>query len=147
MVEKIKAWLETPAGKKVAVVLAVLAGLLMIWTLKNQFGASEVSKLTTDRVFIDADNGKPFNYTVKIGEDEPVVSPFTGKNSGYEAEKCYWTKEGKSKDEPTYVLLNARIKKPGPTYCPDCGRLVVAHNPGPEVGMSPPPTASESKGK
>ena len=48
-----------------------------------------------------------------------------------------------AKDKPTPVLLNQYVNKPGPTFCPDCGRLVRMHNPGPAVGVKPPPTKAE----
>ena len=59
----------------------------------------------------------------------PVKSPHSGKETGYEPERCYWTADGKPKPEPTYVLLNAAVGKPGPTFCQDCKRLVVGLNP------------------
>jgi hypothetical protein len=64
-------------------------------------------------------------------------------NTGYPAEACYWTADGGTKTEPTWVLMNAVLGKPGPTFCPDCGRLVVARNPMPGPGVKPPPTQQE----
>ena len=55
----------------------------------------------------------------------------------------HWTADGQSKPTPTAVLLNESIDKPGPTFCPDCGRLVVGHNPRPAEASQPPPTAQE----
>ena len=96
-------------------------------------------------MFICAETGKPFEYTIKRGDTLPVKSPHSGKNTGWEAEKCFWTADGKFKSEPTYVLLNEHSGKPGATFCPDCGRLVVRFNPPPTAGATPPPKESEMK--
>ncbi len=72
---------------------------------------------------------KHFQHRLTPGESFPVVSPHSNERSGYPAEKCYWTKDGRAKLEPTFVLLNEYLGKPGPTLCPDCGRLVEPHNP------------------
>lgn len=77
----------------------------------------------------------------------PVKCPDTGKETGYEAELCYWTKDGHPKDEPIPVLLNKYKGDPGPTFCPDCGRLVVYHNPLAVEGHTPPPTEEEYRAR
>ncbi len=79
--------------------------------------------------------GKPFEYTVQRGDREPVESPHTGRRTGYSAEKCYWTKDAggnwAAKPEPTFVLLKTKLdpNTTEETYCPDCGKEVVGHNP------------------
>ncbi|RIK65477.1 MAG: hypothetical protein DCC65_12400 [Planctomycetota bacterium] len=78
---------------------------------------------------------KPFDYDIKEGEKWPIVSPYTGKATGYPAEKCYWTKDGKRTEEPTYVVLNETLGKSGDTICPVCGRLVIGHNPMPDESV------------
>jgi hypothetical protein len=78
-----------------------------------------------------SETGMTFEYTVHEGDQWPVLSPFSKKKTGYPAECCYWTKDGKRKATPTYVILNEDIGKPGDTFCPDCGRLVIGHNPPP----------------
>ena len=57
--------------------------------------------------------------------------------------RIFWTKDGKPKQDPTPVLLNSWIGKSGPTFCPDCGRLVVGHNPIPGPNSKPPPTKAD----
>jgi hypothetical protein len=92
---------------------------------------------------MDATTGKPYNYSIKLGDKIPVKAP-SGGMAGYPAEPCYWTKDGKIKNDPTYVLLNEYVGKPGPTFCPDCGRLVRSHNPAPQGPETrPPPTKAE----
>ena len=83
------------------------------------------------RVYICSATLKTFEHQLQPGEVEPIISPYTGKNTGYLAEMCYWTKNGKRKKTPTYVLLNEHLGRKEKTYCPECGREVVGHNPPP----------------
>jgi len=140
----LREFLNGPAGKGVGIVVLLIGLVAGFFAIKGNFGKSEAADLSQGRVFIDAENGKAFNHTVTIGETMPVKSPFSGKNTGWEAERCYWTKEGKPKQDPTFVLLNSH--KPGgkePTFCPDCGRLVVPLNPPASTSLPPPPTQAE----
>ena len=79
--------------------------------------------------FMCSETRKTFDYTMKEGESEPVDSPYSKKKTGYQAEACYWTKDGKRKTNPDYVILNSRLGKEGDTICPVCGRVVTPHNP------------------
>ena len=108
--------------------------------------SAEAEDLSRYRWFVDSTTGKPFKYELKIGTPVPVPAP-SGGNTGYPAELCYWTKDGKIKDQPTPVLLNELIGKPGSTFCPDCGRLVVGHNPAPNPEKPAPPTEAEYKAR
>ena len=74
-----------------------------------------------------------------------MVSPYTNKKTGYPAEKCFWTRDGKRKAEPTYLLLNEHRGKKGPTICPDCGRIVYPHNPTPPSDTPLASQPAESK--
>jgi hypothetical protein len=96
-----------------------------------------------DPVFMNAETGYVFHAKLKPDMTIPVVCPDTGKATGYMPETCYWTKDGHVKDDPTYVLLNMYKGVSGPTFCPDCGRLVVLHNPPAVEGRRPPPTQDE----
>ena len=138
----LREFLNTTAGRAAAIVLAIVAlgfGAYQGW---NMFQPSGAGQLSRDRVFIDADTGKPFEYELRAGDRIPVKAP-SGKESGYPAELCFWTKDGKPKTEPTVVLLNESIGKNEPTFCPDCGRLVVGHNPRPGPNSKAPPTKDE----
>lgn len=132
-----------PAGKAVAIALVVIGLGLAVWTIYSNFQPSAVDRaIISEQIFIDATTGKVFDYTLKRGDTIPVMAP-TGKKTGYLAELCFWTKDGKPKSTPTPVLLNSAIGKSGPTFCPDCGRLVVGRNPPAGPGMTPPPTKDE----
>jgi hypothetical protein len=123
------------------VLVAVGAGIL---AFRNTFGPSREVAQANERFFVDAETGKPFKHDLTSGEEIPVRAP-SGKNTGFPAELCFWTKDGKPKTEPTAVLMNAWVGKPGPTFCPDCGRLVVGHNPPASADRKPPPTKEEYK--
>lgn len=115
-------------GILVALVLLTTAGWLSYRTLYS----GEQEPLDPPAImYICADSGKTFRHKPQPGETNPIMSPYSNKKTAYPAEKCYWTKDGKQKLIPTYVLLNEYIGKKEPTICPDCGRLVTLHNPMP----------------
>jgi len=116
------------------------AGAVVYKTLRSGIVEKPQGQAIT---FVCSETNKPFDYTMEEGEEEPVLSPFSEKKTGYRAEPCYWTKDGKRKEKPTWVVLNLRLGKSGDTKCPDCGHVVLGHNPrpGPEV-----PLAKESGG-
>ncbi|HEX4053760.1 MAG TPA: hypothetical protein VHX86_05810 [Tepidisphaeraceae bacterium] len=137
----LKKILDRGPGKAVVIVLAILAIGAALYIIRNSITSPAVAA-ERERIFIDATTGKAFNHELRLGETIPVEAP-SGNKSGYPAELCYWTKDGHPKKDPTAVLLNSWIGKPGPTFCPDCGRLVVEHNPMAMPGMTPPPTREE----
>jgi hypothetical protein len=128
-------------GIAVCLVLLVLAGFMTYRTLTT--AGRPVPELI-NRMCMCSETGMTFEYAVHEGDQWPVLSPFSKKKTGYPAECCYWTKDGKRKATPTYVILNEDLGKPGDTFCPDCGRLVIGHNPPP-----PPetPLAKQEPGK
>lgn len=126
-----------------AIVLVSLGAI--VWAVKSSLGDSLGAAASQERVFICSETLKPFNHELKTGEGVPIYSPASGKQTGYPAELCYWTKEGTIKSTPTPVLLNDWLGNRTPTYCPDCGRLVVAHNPVPQGNAKPPPLKSQSR--
>jgi hypothetical protein len=141
----VREFLNGRTGKVVAIALALVALAAAVVIARDSFGPPRETRNSNDRMFICAETGKAFEYTIKRGDMFPVMSPHSGKKTGYEAEKCFWTADGKSKKEPTFVLLNEHVNKPGPTFCPDCGRHVVRFNPPPTQGAAPPPKQSEMK--
>ena len=122
------------------VAAAVASVALMAYVLRGQLGFGGPAALSRERAFICAATGKPFEYELKLGDFIPVASPHSGAQTGYPAERCYWTADGGTKEEPTLVLLNQYAGKSGATFCPDCRRLVVGHNPVHEAGREAPPT-------
>jgi hypothetical protein len=139
---KLRDFLKGPGGKILAAI-AIAAGLFVIYLNgRSLFGESEIASTSRDRIYIDAETGQTFPHRLQAGDVIPIESPFTHKKTGYPAELCYWTKDGKRKKDPSYVLLNQFKGKKGPTYCPDCGRLVVSMNP---IGQTAPPTEGERK--
>jgi hypothetical protein len=144
-IEGAREFLNTSGGKIVGICFILLCIGAVLYAIKNTFGASETEKFTNTRTFVCSETLKPYQYELKPGTRFPAPSPFSGKNTGYPAELCYWTKDGKIKQEPTAVLLNSWRKLPEPTFCPDCGRMVVPRNPKPAPGAKPPPTEAEFK--
>ena len=142
MFEKLSRFAQTTGGKITAVAILVIGAVFMVYSVKGAF-QSDGFTLTQERPYICAETGKTFIYTVKMGDTFPVMSPHSGKRTGYHAEACYWTKDGKIKKEPTYVLMNKYRGVKGPTFCPDCNRLVREMNDPPMEGMEPPPTEAE----
>lgn len=125
------------------VVLGVAAAGYSIYANLHDENAAVANSPT----FVCAETGKSFAHTLQIGETLPIMSPYSGKKTGYLAELCFWTKDGKIKKDPTPVLLNHFRNQPEPTFCPDCGRLVVGHNPPPFPNSTPPPTRAEYEAK
>jgi hypothetical protein len=143
MIEEVRQFFRTTTGQGVAIVLAVVALGLAVVSVRNNLGPSDASAFSRDRLFVCSETGKTFEYEVKRGDTIPVLSPHSGKKTGYQAEFCFWTKDGGTKPEPTPVLLNVYANKSGPTFCPDCGRLVRQLNPPPVPGVKAPPTQAE----
>jgi hypothetical protein len=123
-------------------VIVVLIGLLFAFYSLRGLMTSDAEEASAKRMFIDAETNQTFRYTLQIGSKIPVKAP-SGKETGYPADACTWTKDGKVKAEPTWVLVNDWLGKKDPTFCPDCGRLVVGHNPPAVAGATPPPTKAE----
>jgi hypothetical protein len=125
----------------IGTLVAVAAIAVAAWAWWRALpSAAEVART---RTYVCAETGKPFEVKLEIGGTNPKPSPHSGKNTGFPAELCYWTKDGKPKPDPTAVLMGHWVGKPGPTFCPDCDRLVVGHNPRATPDRKPPPTRAE----
>lgn len=127
----------------VAAIVCVLAAGTLLMEARSYFQSSTQLADNSTRWFVDAETRQPFQQKLEMGMQVPVKSPFTKKTVGFPAELCYWTKDGKPRKEPTPVLMNMDIGVEGPTFCPDCGRLVVGRNPAPEPTSKAPPTKAE----
>jgi hypothetical protein len=140
----LREFLNSPRGKMISLVGAILMVAIAVFFVWRAMGPSEAEISARDRVFVDAKTMKPFEHALKMGDLIPVNAPSGGK-TGYPAELCYWTKDGGVRKEPYVVLLKSWLGDNGPTFCPDCGRLVVGHNPPAMPGAKPPPTQAEYK--
>lgn len=129
---------ESSAGKGTAIAFCLAATAVAVYFCFSFFKGDtpDFAQYTT---YVCAETGKAFRHKNMMGETLPIYSPYSDKNTGYPGEACYWTSDGRIKAEPTWVLLNEAVGKAGPTYCPECGRLVVGHNPKPKAGSMPPP--------
>jgi hypothetical protein len=135
----LREFFDTQKGKNVAigiVAVGILAAIVSIWA---SLSPNETQAAVNEPPFINAKTGELRYIKLKVGMELPA--------GFYRAEYCYWTKEGKIKEKPTAVLLNKYKGKPEPTFCPDCGRLVVGLNPAPVAGHAPPPTEAEYKAR
>lgn len=138
----------TPGRKDVikgviAVVVLAVAGFILYSTFT---GGSNPAVQSRTRPMIDRDTGELFEkYVVKDGMTQPYPHPSTGKLTLFPAEKCFWTKDGKAKLTPTYVLLREYKGEQGETLCPDCGKRVVPHNPSPPANLFPTSDGGASK--
>ncbi len=122
--------------------LCLLAAGYVVWLVAGRSGGS-APDAAYYRMYVCVQTDKPFRHRVQVGDTCPILSPFSGKETGYPAEACYWTADGTLKKDPDWVVLNDLQGKHGPTFCPVCGRLVVGHNPDPPPGSRPPPTREQ----
>jgi len=138
------------AGVLLVIVLLGGAGALFY---KNYRHAEAEAPVETQRRFMCSGDSNVFMYALKKGESPPVPCTVCKKSTGFPCEACYWTRDGQTKDTPTFVILNHHLGKSGDTICPDCGRVVVGHNPDPRSvtvrdavknADSPTPAASDA---
>src|SRR5213082_3123356 len=115
MAAGLREFFESPTGKGIVVALGLVLIVGIFWALRGNLIGSDAASISRDRAYIDATTGKPFEHTLAPGDTIPLMAP-SGKRTGYPAELCYWTKDGKAKDQPTLVLLNSYVGKPGPTF-------------------------------
>jgi len=134
---------ESKLGVMALAVVTVGAIAFICLQLPQLWGRSQSAQELNQCWFICTETGKAYQMNLEDAPSFPAHSPFSGKDTGQPAELCYWTAEGKPKEQPTPVLLNLRIGDPSPTFCPDCGRLVVGRNPKASADRSPPPTRAE----
>jgi hypothetical protein len=140
--EQLQKWLQTTSGKAATVLLSLALIGLVVWMFMRALGTDTPGD-PNNVTYVCSETGKAFKHRNVVGEEMPILSPYSGRNTGYPAESCYWTADGHVKTEPTWVILNQVLGKTGPTFCPDCGRLVIGHNPPAVDGAKPPPTQQE----
>lgn len=141
--ERFREFMSSGAGKAVAGGVIALALFALLLSIRSTFRQSRAAEESRERLFICSQTLKTFDFELNRGATIPAISPYTGQPTGYPAELCYWTRDGGSKSTPTPVCLNAYRGIREPTFCPDCGRLVIGHNPVPSAGAAPPPLQEE----
>jgi hypothetical protein len=94
-------------------------------------GGEDAAEATRRRTVIDSKTNKVYQIRLTEGTRAPWKNPETGEETLYPAEACYWNKDGTAKLEPTYVFVKEYAGIDEDTFCPDCGRRVVPHNPMP----------------
>ena len=144
MIEKIRAFLEGDGGKITAVAVLLVGLVVAFFSFRSNL-TNDIARTSARRTYVCGETGKPFAHTLTVGETAPVKSPHSGKKTGYPGVECYWTPDGRIKSEPTWLLLNSTLGKPGPTFCPDCDRLVTPDSTLPVPGETPPPLRSQYK--
>lgn len=142
MFASVREFLKGKAGKVVGVLVFVVAIGFAYFSFRHYLGPSDAAIVAGEQTFVDSVTGKAFTHTLELGDKIPLKAP-SGGDTGYPAEQCYWTADGKIKDTPDWVILNTTLHKSEPTFCPVCGRLVTDHNPRPHPGDTPPPTKTE----
>ncbi len=111
-----------------AVLGILIAAIVLVWHLTGRTDAGDDTKMAT---VMDSESGEVMRITLQPGSSPPFVNSKTTRATLYRPELCYWTRDGKVKSTPTYVILNSHLGKPGETLCPDCGRPVKKYNPMP----------------
>ena len=143
--ESLRDFFRSGPGRFTWIGFVFVAALFLAVTVWRNMGSSDAAAASRERLFICAATGKPFTHKLERGQAMPVHSPHSDQDTGFPAELCFWTPDGIVKDEPTAVLLNDYAGKSGATFCPDCNRLVVGHNPQSEPGDKPPPLKDQYK--
>ena len=142
MLARLTKMASTTLGKIAVVVLGLGALGAASFAIVESLHQGSLDDVNTV-VCVDSETGQSFRHRMQMGELSPFLSPYTKHNTGYPAEVCYWNADGTLRKEPFPVLLNTYAGKAEPTFCPDCGRLVVGRNPAPRPGSKPPPTEAD----
>jgi hypothetical protein len=147
MLIDVREFLNSGKGKGIAAALVVIVVAFLGYSLLARLGPDEVTAIANKPMAICSQTGRTFRVTLERGMTFPAESPYSGSKTGYPAEACYWNADGSIRKEPYYVLLNGYVGKPGPTFCPDCQRLVYPQSVAPQPGDKPPPTKAEATGR
>ncbi|MEM8874194.1 MAG: hypothetical protein AAGD32_08025 [Planctomycetota bacterium] len=144
MFEQFRERLKSTPGMMALAGLLGVSLVVMAWNAWGMIASgSEIGDMSRHRLMICAETGETFHHELQLGDRFPVSSPHSGRNTGYEAELCYWTADGGIADEPSYVFVKQKAGIDEPTFCGDCDRLVRNLNLRAVAGQSPPPTRTE----
>jgi hypothetical protein len=146
--EGVRSFFRTPTGYAVAGVIILAAVVGLYYSVKANLGNPARALGANERVVVCSETGRWWTINLKPGMTFPIDSPYSNKKTGHLAEaSCNWTADGKVGDKTTYLLLSETTGRHGPTFCPDCHRLVVRDNPKAAPGRTPPPTEQEYAAK
>ena len=125
---------ETNSGQMLKLAGALLAflltGAVVAWQVLSR--EPDIGALSASTTVIDAESGEVVRrFPLPLDKVHPWTNPKTGRDTLYPAEPCFWDKDGSVMPEPTWVLVNDYMGKPGETKCPHCARRVVPRNPMP----------------
>lgn len=125
---------ETNSGQMLklagALLAFLLAGAVVAWQVLSR--EPDIGALSASTTVIDAESGEVVRrFPLPLDKVHPWTNPKTGRDTLYPAEPCFWDKDGSVMPEPTWVLVNDYMGKPGETKCPHCARRVVPRNPMP----------------
>jgi len=141
--QALREFLASPTGRIVGGVFLVACIGMAVYSAYSTVSADAATLMSTQRMYMDSKTGQPFPHTLTAGDATPIDAPSGGK-TGYPAEACFWTKDGKIKTDPTWVLLEEYTKAATtPTFCPDCTHRVVGLNPQPGLDDKPPQTKEQ----
>jgi len=141
--QAIREFLASPTGRILGGVFLVACIGTAIYSAYSTVSSDAATLMSTQRMYMDSKTGQAFPHTLAMGDATPIDAPSGGK-TGFPAEACFWTKDGKIKTDPTWVLLEEYTKSPAtPTFCPDCSHRVVGLNPQPGPNDKPPQTKEQ----
>lgn len=113
-------------------IIGSIAALIAAAVIFFRFsGGDDPAEASRRRIAVDSKTLKVVEIRVGEGSRPPWPNPETGENTLYPAEACYWNKDGTAKLKPTLVFVKEYAGIDEDTFCPDCGREVVPHNPMP----------------
>ena len=124
----VPSWLRSDKTKIVgSIALLIIAAVIMFFS----FSGDDVVPDSKTRLAIDSETGQTYTVRIVEGDSFPWKNPDTNKDTLYPVERCFWTRDGKAKLQPTLVFVKAYLGSKEKTVCPDCGRDVRQHNPMP----------------
>src|SRR5688572_22281589 len=77
-------------GKVLASLLAVIGVAGLWWSGKRVLGKSDAAGISQTRWMICSETGKVFEGLIQRGSVFPLYSPYSKRQTGYPAERCFW---------------------------------------------------------
>src|SRR5579862_5162664 len=99
VMEALRRFFSSTGGKLTAVGLILIGVFFTYLSIRSNLGPNEGALIARQRMFVCSQTGKAFEHDISDGEVFPVKSPFSGTDTGYPGEACYWTKDGQAKTD------------------------------------------------